>query len=101
MEGLNLGGFTQRLLLRKLGPRQGMAPHVDTWMAAEADWRRFHVPLVSNPMIRMRWPDDGVDTWLEPGWLYEVRFDRLHEVVNPTDCERVHLQIDQQGATIQ
>ena len=94
---------TQRAWLafcRKLGPRQGIAPHVDAWMPGEADWRRFQVPLVSDPRIIMRWPDDGVELYLEPGWLYEVRFDRMHEVVNGADIERIHLQIDQVNATI-
>lgn len=95
--GLDLPGKTRRLLLRRLAPRQGMAPHVDDWLG-EADWRRYQVPLVSHPDIRMRWPDDGVDVHLEPGWLYEVRFDRLHEVVHGADVERIHLQIDQVGA---
>ena len=100
VEGLELGGTTARAVLRKLAPRQDIPPHVDDWMPKEADWRRFQVPLVTDPRIRMRWPDDGVETHLEPGWLYEVRFDRKHEVVNEADCERVHLQVDQVNATI-
>ena len=100
VEGLALGGSTERILIRKLGSRHGMARHVDEWMPAEADWRRFQVPLISNPAVVMRWPDDGVETHLEPGFLYEVRFDRPHEVINNWDGERVHLQIDQVGATI-
>ena len=97
---LGLGGELARAVVRKLGPRQSIPPHVDAWMPAEADWRRFQVPLVSHPDIKMRWPDDGVDVHLEPGFLYEVRFDRRHQVVNPTDTERTHLQIDQVNATI-
>ena len=100
VERLELGGDVARLVLRKLAPRQSIPPHVDDWMPKEADWRRFQVPLISDPRIRMRWPDDGVEEHLQPGWLYEVRFDRLHEVVNEGDCERVHLQIDQVNATI-
>lgn len=98
--GLGLGGDTRRILFRKLGPRQGMPRHVDRWMRDEADWRRFQVPLVSDPSVVMRWPDDGVEVHLKPGFLYEVRFDRTHEVVNGWDGERIHLQIDQVGATI-
>lgn len=48
----------------------------------------------------MRWPDDGVEEYLEPGFLYEVRIDRTHEVVNEADVPRVHLQVDQVNATI-
>ena len=98
--GLGLGGTTARAVLRRLDARQGIAPHTDTWMPAEMDWRRFQIPLVSHPDIVMRWPNDGVEVHLEPGWLYEVRFDRTHEVVHNADCARIHLQIDQVDATV-
>lgn len=97
---LELGGMTARAILRRLPARQSIPPHVDAWMPAERDWRRFQVPLTSHPSITMRWPDDGVEMHLAPGFLYEVRFDRTHEVVHPADCTRVHLQIDQVDATI-
>lgn len=97
---LELGGGLGRAILRRLAPRQHIPPHVDDWMPAETDWRRFQVPLTSHPDIKMRWPDDGVEVHLEPGWLYEVRFDRTHEVVHNADCARIHLQIDQVNATI-
>lgn len=97
---LDLGGETKRILFRKLAPRQSMAPHVDAWMDEEAEWRRFQVPLVSDPSVVMRWPEDGVTEHLEPGWIYQVRFDRLHEVVNGWDGERIHLQMDQVNATV-
>lgn len=98
---LGLGGRLARAILRKLPARQSIPPHIDKWMPAEMDWRRFQVPIVSHPEIVMRWPDDGVAVHLEPGWLYEVRFDRKHEVVNDVPgVERVHLQIDQIGATV-
>jgi hypothetical protein len=100
VDGLGLGGTVGRMLLRKLLPGQNIPPHVDDWMPKETDWRRFQVPITSHPDIKMRWPDDGVEEHLAPGWLYEVRFDRTHEVVNPTAFERIHLQIDQIDATI-
>lgn len=98
--GLDLGGRLARAVVRKLAPFQSIPPHVDKWMPAEVDWRRFQIPLVTHPEIVMRWPDDGVSVHLEAGWLYEVRFDRLHEVVHPVDCERIHLQVDQIDAVI-
>jgi hypothetical protein len=97
---LGLGGEQARAVLRRLAPRQGIPLHVDDWMPKEQDWRRFQVPLVTHPDIRMRWPEDDVDVHLEAGWLYEVRFDRPHEVVHGADCHRIHLQIDQVNATI-
>ncbi len=100
IKSLRLGGKTERLFLRKLMPHQGIAPHIDDWVPAEQNWQRFQVPIVSDPNILMRWPDDGVEVHLEPGFLYEVRFDRMHEVVNDTDIARIHMQVDQSNATI-
>ena len=100
VQSLGLGGETYRLFLRKLGPRQGIPLHVDDWIPQKSGVRRFHVPLVSHPDIVMRWPDDGQAVHLEPGYVWEVRYNRLHEVVNLTDFARIHIQIDQQGATI-
>ena len=97
---LGLGGSIARAILRQLAPMQGIPPHTDAWMPGETNWRRFQVPLVSHPNIKMRWPDDDVELHLAPGQFYEVRFDRRHEVVNPTDTARTHLQIDQVDATI-
>ena len=100
IEGLGLGGDLARAIIRRLDPYVGIPAHIDAWMPEEAAWRRFQVPLISHPDIKMRWPDDGVELHLQPGNLYEVRFDRTHEVINPTDCARAHLQIDQVDATI-
>lgn len=100
LEGLGLGGETARAVLRRLAPFQSIPAHVDDWMPSEADWRRFQVPLVTDPRIIMRWPDDDQELHLAAGHLYEVRFDRLHEVENGSDAPRIHLQIDQVGATI-
>lgn len=100
IEDLGMGGTTARAVLRKLMPRQSIPIHVDDWMPAEADWRRFQVPLVTHPEIVMRWPDDNAAIHLDAGALWEVRYDRPHEVVHGADCERIHLQIDQVNATI-
>ena len=97
---LGLGGQAGRHMIRELKPRQGIAPHVDAWMPQESNWRRFQLPITSHPKIIMRWPDDDVSLHLEPGFLYEVRFDRRHEVVHGADVPRLHLQLDQIDATI-
>lgn len=93
-----VGGHTARAILRKLAPGQHIPPHVDDWMPAEAEWTRYQLPLVTDPRIIMRWPDDGQEVHLMAGHLYEVRYDRLHEVVNNGLVDRIHMQIDQVGA---
>jgi hypothetical protein len=100
VEGLGLGGTCARAILRKLMPRQCIPPHVDAWMPSELNWSRYQLPIVTDPAIRMWWPDDGLGEHLKAGMLYEVRYDRMHEVTNYADVERVHLQIDQIDATI-
>lgn len=100
LSGLELGGETARAVVRRLDPFQSIPVHVDDWMPEEADWRRFQVPLVTDPRVLMRWPDDGQEVHLAAGFLYEVRFDRPHEVANGWDGRRAHLQIDQINATI-
>lgn len=100
LNGLRLGGTPKRVFCRKLLPGQGILPHVDDWMPDDWQMRRFHVPLITDQSVIMRWPDDGQEVHLDAGWLWEVRVDRTHEVVNGWDGERIHIQIDQANATI-
>ncbi len=97
---LKLGGKPIKWVCRKLMARQGIAAHVDSYVEEAGEIRRFHIPITSHPDIVMRWPNDNFEMHLEPGWLYEVCYSRLHEVINNTDSERVHLQINQLDATI-
>jgi len=98
--GLGLGGTTGRVILRRLPPNRGIPAHVDAWMPGEINWRRFQIPIVTHQDILMRWPNDNVAVHLEVGNIYEVRYDRLHDVINPTAVARVHMQVDQVDATI-
>lgn len=100
MSGLGLGGRLGRAVLRRLAPGQHIPAHVDAWMPGEMNWRRFQVPITTHPDVIMRWPDEAVSVHLEPGNVYEVRYDRTHEVVQGASVSRVHLQIDQIDATI-
>ncbi len=100
VDGLGLGGETVRLFVRKLRARESIHKHVD-----EHDWmkgfniRRFHIPLISHPDIKMYWTDID-ELYLEPGYLWEVKYDIEHYVVNYTPQQRIHIQIDQSNATI-
>lgn len=77
--------------LRKLPPYQSLSPHIDLWKNRPNTGQRFHVPLVTHPDVTMRWPDDGVEVHMEAGWLYEVCYTKLHEVVHRAPVERIHL----------
>jgi hypothetical protein len=98
--GLGIGGRLARAILRRLEPLQSIPLHTDSWMPEGMDWRRFQVPLVTDSSIVMAWPEAGDSVYLEPGYLWEVRFETPHEVVNNWDGRRVHLQIDAVDATI-
>lgn len=77
--------------LRKLPPYQNIPPHIDLWENIPNKGKRYHVPLLTHPDVKMRWPDDGVEVHMEAGWLYEVCFTKLHEVVHLAAVDRVHL----------
>jgi hypothetical protein len=98
--GLGLGGEVGRAIFRKLAPGQNIPRHVDAWMPGELDWRRFQIPIVTEPGVVMGWPQDDVYVHLEPGLIYEVRYDRVHEVIHGGSGPRIHLQVDQVGASI-
>lgn len=98
VEELNLGGVSHRVFFRKLAPGQSIPPHVDEWVPL--GWRRFQIPLVSHPDILMRWPDENIEVYLEPGYLWEVDHKTKHEVVHRANVDRIHMQIDQIDAVI-
>lgn len=100
IDGLRIGGTLARAIFRRLAPFQSIPLHTDTWMPEQRNWRRFQVPLVSDPLVQMAWPETEECVYLEPGYLWEVRFDTPHEVVNSWGGYRVHLQIDAVNTTI-
>jgi hypothetical protein len=89
---LDLGNI-DLALLRSLPPGRNIPPHIDTVRGRGNRGRRYHVPLVTHPLVTMRWPDDGEEHHLEAGWLYEVDYTRLHEIVQGAPVDRVHVQV--------
>jgi hypothetical protein len=89
-------GRTLYAVVRKLPAYQGIPAHVDEeWMnPVRNSGRRYHIPLVTHPLVTMRWPDDGEEHYLEAGWLYEVDYTRLHEIVHRAPIDRIHVQIN-------
>lgn len=99
IESLEPEGRITFICLRKLPPYQNIPPHIDLWENIPNLGRRFHVPLLTHPDVKMRWPDDAVEVHLEAGWLWEVCFTKLHEVVHRAPVDRVHLHFNVVGAT--
>jgi len=94
-KSLRLDGVILSVCLRKLPAGQGIPLHVDPkqHQSAKVIERRYHVPLVTHPLVTMRWPDEGEEVHMEAGWLYEVRIDRPHEIVHRGPVDRVHLVV--------
>lgn len=91
IETLQPEGNVTFACVRKLPPYQNIPPHIDAWKNRPNVGKRYHVPLLTHPDVTMRWPEDGVEVHLEAGWLYEVCYTRLHEVVHRAPVDRVHL----------
>lgn len=91
VQGLALEGHVTYACCRKLPAGQGIPAHIDPSKPGE---HRFHVPLVTHPAVTMRWPLAGEEHHLGAGYLYEVQFDQLHEIVHRAPVDRVHVQIN-------
>lgn len=83
-------------VVRKLPAFQGIPAHIDEQMSSPSVniGHRYHVPLVTHPLVTMRWPDDDEEHHLEAGWLYEVDYTRLHEIVHRAPVDRIHVQVN-------
>jgi len=86
-------GRVNHAIVRKLPAFQGIPPHIDPATGLNAG-RRYHVPLVTHPDVTMRWPEDGEEHHLEAGWLYEVDYMKLHEIVHRAPIDRIHVQVN-------
>jgi hypothetical protein len=93
VDSLKLGRVNYAVV-RKLPAFQGIPPHIDHGIPEINSGRRYHVPLVTHPLVTMRWPEDGEEHHLEAGWLYEVDYTRLHEIVNRAPVDRIHVQVN-------
>lgn len=92
--GLGLGRIVYQIV-RKLPAYQGIPPHIDHQRLSPTNYgKRYHVPLVTHPDVTMRWPDDDYEEHLEAGWLYEVDYLRLHEIVHRAPVDRIHIQVN-------
>lgn len=97
VESLALDGRVNFAVVRKLPAYQGIPPHIDHGVPQINSGHRYHVPLVTHRLVTMRWPEDGEEHHLEAGWLYEVDYTRLHEIVHRAPIDRIHVQVNVSG----
>lgn len=94
VQSLELNGRATYAVVRKLPAYQGIPPHIDHGVPEINSGHRYHVPLLTDSRVTMRWPDDGEEHHLEAGWLYEVDYTRLHEIVHRASTDRIHVQVN-------
>jgi hypothetical protein len=87
LEGERLG----RVMLVKLKDGGRVLPHPDEGAYAEY-YDRFHVPLFSGPGNTFRVGDEAA--YLEPGRLWWFDKSQVHEAVNDSGQDRIHLIMD-------
>jgi len=82
-----------RVMIVNLKPGGVITSHIDEGLYA-ASYRRFHLPLVTNPNVRFT--VGNVTRHLKEGLLYEILNKQLHSVINDSDEDRLHLIMDMQ-----
>ena len=72
-----------------MNPHSKIDPHNDE---RTGDKKRIHIPVVTHPDITLS--NNGDELHMEKGKVYMIDHTKEHSVVNPTDCERIHIVID-------
>lgn len=87
VQGERLG----RCIINKLKPGGRIYPHPDTPDHAEY-WDRFHIVLQSGPGATFICEDEQVEMKTGEIWWFNNRL--MHEVVNNSADDRIHLVVD-------
>jgi Sulfotransferase family/Aspartyl/Asparaginyl beta-hydroxylase len=58
---------------------------------------RLHIPIITRPEVRFRCENESVHMQAGEAWVFDNW--RLHNVVNPTSFERIHLVADTTGSS--
>jgi hypothetical protein len=85
--GIRLG----RAMITKLSPGKSITPHVDSGSHA-AYYDRYHLCLQSSPGCLFRGDNEQVS--MQPGELWWFQNQSMHEVVNNSTVDRIHLIVD-------
>jgi hypothetical protein len=81
---------TIRLL--RLGAGSNILEHNDEYLGYEDGQVRFHIPIVTSPLVEFYLGGHRVD--MRPGEAWYADFNLPHSVRNGADFDRVHLVID-------
>lgn len=82
----------KRVRLLQLAPGRKVFWHRDFWHSVDSTQLRLHVPIVTNPDVRMQVSHD--DCPWRPGELWYGDFTFPHRLQNGGDAARVHLVVD-------
>ena len=91
MEKFYKGKFG-RILLTKLIAGQKITPHIDIIYDYFNIARRFHVPIITNELVDFY--VDGEKKNLKEGECWEINNKKIHQVINNSNKDRVHLLFD-------
>jgi len=82
-------GQLMMFIFNLMNPHSKIEPHSDE---RTGDKKRIHIPVVTHPDIMFY--NNGDEIHMEVGKVYLIDHTKEHSVVNPTDCERIHIVID-------
>ncbi len=90
-----LGSFRcelESVRLLKLSPGSEIREHKDYNLSIEDGEVRFHVPVMTNPLVEFRLDGQRVD--MREGECWYLNFNLPHSVANRGATDRIHLVVD-------
>jgi hypothetical protein len=84
-------GTMGRVMFTKLAPNGNISAHVDGGEYLDVV-RRHHIPIITNKNVAFIVDKEKVN--MQEGEVWEINNMKKHEVLNPSDQDRIHLLID-------
>jgi aspartyl/asparaginyl beta-hydroxylase (cupin superfamily) len=84
-------GRVAKVLLIKLSKGEDVLPHSDSFDYANSV-RRHHIPIITNEHVCFKVGEES--RVILTGECLEINNSKIHEVINESDSDRVHLLID-------